>query len=175
MSRNKWLILVLLVGVALLSVASALAQENSVAFNSYSSDPVPRAFEEGMVAAWNEANPDTPVQHSIINHEDFKQAIRAYLLAEPAPDVLTWFAGNRARFFIDRGLIMDLSDMWEAEGYGESYAPGFNALATVGEGKYFLPTSYYCGRSTTVRPCSKRLASKPPRRPLTNCWKPATS
>lgn len=143
MSRKKWFIFILLVGVALLSVASVLAQEGSVAFNSYSSDPVPRAFEEKMVTAWNETHPDMPVQHSIINHEDFKQAIRAYLIAEPAPDVLTWFAGNRARFFIDRGLIMDISDMWEAEGYGESYAPGFNALATVGEGKYFLPTSYY--------------------------------
>lgn len=143
MSRNRLFIFVLLVGVALLTVASVLAQDSSVAFNSYSSDPVPRAFEEGMVAAWNEAHPDMPVQHSIINHEDFKQAIRAYLLAEPAPDVLTWFAGNRARFFIDKGLIMDLSNMWEAEGFGESYAPGFNALATVGEGKYFLPTSYY--------------------------------
>lgn len=143
MSRNKWFIAVLLISIALLSVASVLAQDNSVAFNSYSSDPVPRAFEESMVAAWNEAHPDMPVQHSIINHEDFKQAIRAYLIAEPAPDVLTWFAGNRARFFIDRGLIMDISDMWEAEGFDDSYAPGFNALATVGEGKYFLPTSYY--------------------------------
>lgn len=143
MSRNKWFIAVLLISIALLSVASVLAQDNSVAFNSYSSDPVPRAFEESMVAAWNEAHPDMPVQHSIINHEDFKQAIRAYLIAEPAPDVLTWFAGNRARFFIDRGLIMDISDMWEAEGFDDSYAPGFNALATVGEGKYFLPASYY--------------------------------
>ncbi len=143
MSRNKLFIFVLLVGVALLSVASVLAQDNSIAFNSYSSDPVPRAFEESMVAAWNEAHPDMPVQHSIINHEDFKQAIRAYLIAEPAPDVLTWFAGNRARFFIDRGLIRDISGMWNAEGFDETYAPGFNALATVGEGKYFLPTSYY--------------------------------
>ncbi len=143
MSRNKLFIFVLLVGVALLSVASVLAQDNSVAFNSYSSDPVPRAFEESMVAAWNEAHPDMPVQHSIINHEDFKQAIRAYLIAEPAPDVMTWFAGNRARFFIDRGLIRDISGMWNAEGFDETYAPGFNALATVGEGKYFLPTSYY--------------------------------
>ncbi|MBI5670239.1 MAG: carbohydrate ABC transporter substrate-binding protein [Chloroflexi bacterium] len=143
MSRSKWLIVFLLVGVALLSVASVLAQDNSIAYNSYASDPLPRAFDEKIVAAWNEAHPDMPVQHSIINHEDFKQAIRAYLLAEPAPDVLTWFAGNRARFFIDRGLIMDISNTWEAEGFGDSYAPGFNALATVDDKQYFLPTSYY--------------------------------
>ncbi|MGQ9490330.1 MAG: hypothetical protein ACUVR4_07095 [Anaerolineae bacterium] len=38
---------------------------------------------------WNEQHPEMPVEHSIIAHEDFKQAIRAYLTASPAPDVLT--------------------------------------------------------------------------------------
>ncbi len=78
-----------------------------VTYNSMHGDPKPRAFDEEMVAMWNEAHPLVPVEHSIIAHEDFKQAIRAYLTAEPAPDVLTWFAGERARFFIDKGLIAD--------------------------------------------------------------------
>lgn len=131
--------------LAAFAVVPLIAQDGLglVTFNSYTSDPTPRAFEEQVVAAWNEANPGTPVQHSIVNHEDFKQAIRAYLVADPAPDVLTWFAGNRARFFIDRGLIADLSDMWQANGWDEAYAPGFNALAEVDGAKYFLPTSYY--------------------------------
>jgi multiple sugar transport system substrate-binding protein/raffinose/stachyose/melibiose transport system substrate-binding protein len=51
--------------------------------------------------------------------------------------------GERAAFFIDRGLIGDFSDAWEANGLDDVYAPGFTALATSGEGKYFLPTSYY--------------------------------
>lgn len=116
---------------------------NYITYNSMHGDPEPRAFDQQIVEMWNESNPLQPVEHSIIAHEDFKQAIRAYLTAEPAPDVLTWFAGNRARFFIDRGLIADFSDMWEAEGFGEAYAPGFQELATVDGGKYFLPTSYY--------------------------------
>jgi multiple sugar transport system substrate-binding protein/raffinose/stachyose/melibiose transport system substrate-binding protein len=143
MSRNKWFILVLLIGVALLSTASVLAQDNIITYNSYNGDPTPRAFDEKVVAQWNQEHPDQPIAHSIIAHEDFKQAIRAYLTAEPAPDVLTWFAGNRARFFIDRNLILDFSDMWNKEKFGDVFAPGFQALATVGEGKYFLPTSYY--------------------------------
>ena len=78
-----------------------------ILYNSYNGDPKPRAFDEKIVADWNAAHPEMPVEHSIIAHEDFKQAIRAYLTAEPAPDVLTWFAGNRARFFIDKGLVYD--------------------------------------------------------------------
>jgi multiple sugar transport system substrate-binding protein/raffinose/stachyose/melibiose transport system substrate-binding protein len=133
---------VLVIMTAAFVLPGVLAQD-VITFSSFSSDPIPRAFNEEIVAMWNEMNPDTPVEMSTIAHEDFKQAIRAYLTATPAPDVLTWFAGNRARFFIDRGLIADFSSMWEAEGLDEVYAPGFSALATVGDGKYFLPTSYY--------------------------------
>lgn len=116
---------------------------NVITYNSYNGDPKPRAFDESVVKMWNEAHPEMPVEHSIIAHEDFKQAIRAYLTADPAPDVLTWFAGNRARFFIDKGLILDQTKMWEDAKLNEVYAPGFQALATYNDKKYFLPTSYY--------------------------------
>ncbi len=136
------LLVTLLMLVAM--VVPVLAQEGGrIAYISYNGDPIPRAFDEQIVAMWNEAHPEMPVDHSIVAHEDFKQALRAYLTAQPAPDVLTWFAGNRARFFIDRGLILDFTSMWEEEGFSEVYAPGFEALARVGDGYYFLPTSYY--------------------------------
>jgi ABC-type glycerol-3-phosphate transport system substrate-binding protein len=114
-----------------------------ITYNSYNGDPIPRAFDEKVVQMWNDQNPLMPVEQSIIAHEDFKQAIRAYLTADPAPDVLTWFAGERARFFIDKGLIADISDMWTANGFDQTYAPGFQALASVDGKQYFLPTAYY--------------------------------
>ena len=115
----------------------------SVLYNSYNGDPVPRAFDEAIVKTWNEQHPEMPVNHSIIAHEDFKQAIRAYLTADPAPDVLTWFAGNRTRFFIDKGLVMDITSMWDDNKFNDVYAPGFQALASYKDKKYFLPTAYY--------------------------------
>ena len=114
-----------------------------ILYNSYNGDPAPRAFDEAIVKAWNEQHPDMPVNHSIIAHEDFKQAIRAYLTADPAPDVLTWFAGNRTRFFIDKGLVMDITAMWDENKFNDVYAPGFQALASYKDKKYFLPTAYY--------------------------------
>ncbi len=116
------LLVTLLILVAL--VVPVFAQEGGrIAYISYNGDPIPRAFDEQIVAMWNEAHPEMPVDHSIVAHEDFKQALRAYLTAQPAPDVLTWFAGNRARFFIDRGLILDFTSMWEEEGFSDVYAP----------------------------------------------------
>jgi ABC-type glycerol-3-phosphate transport system substrate-binding protein len=136
--------LLLIVAIAVPVGFTAMAQAPEyITYNSYNGDPIPRAFDEKVVSMWNENNPSMPVEHSIINHEDFKQAIRAYLTAEPAPDVLTWFAGNRARFFIDKGLILDISDVWADDGFNDTYAPGFKALATVDGKQYFLPTSYY--------------------------------
>ena len=112
-------------------------------YNSMHGDPDPRAADEEIVKMFMEANPDIEVVHSIVAHEDFKQAIRAYLTASTPPDVMTWFAGNRARFFIDNGQIMDISDVWESEGWNESYPKGFRALSTVDGKQYFLPTSWY--------------------------------
>ncbi len=131
---------------AALSIGSGsptLAQTNAIVYNSNQSDPAPRAFDKEIVAAWNTAHPDMPVQHSTIAHESFKQAIRAYLLAQPAPDVLTWFGGERARFFINKNLITDISDVWKAQGWDKSFAPAFTALGTVNGKQYFMSNNYY--------------------------------
>ena len=114
-----------------------------IIYNSNRSDPDVRAMDEKLVALFNEMNPENPLDHSTVDHEGFKQAIRAYLIAEPAPDVMTWFAGNRARFFIDNGLIMDISDVWEDANFNEDFPKGFRAMSSVDDKQYFLPSDWY--------------------------------
>lgn len=142
MKRTFFVLLIL----AMLLSAVSLVSAQDITYNSNQSDPEPRRVDEMLVEMWNERNPDAQVVHSTIDHEGFKQAIRAYLTASPAPDVLTWFAGNRANFFIDRGLVGDFSEAWDTEGFGDAFSPGFQSLATNyldGEGAYFVPGSYY--------------------------------
>jgi len=141
MSKVKFIIVGLLI---VLAVGITSAQE--ITYSSNQSDPEPKRIDEMVVEMWNEAHPDMPVVHDQVGHEDFKQAIRAFLTASTTPDVLTWFAGNRANFFIDRGLIADFSGVWNEDGFGDAFSPGFQALATDyldGEGAFFLPGSYY--------------------------------
>lgn len=123
--------------------AASGAGSQALIYNSMHGDPKPRAADEELVARFQAENPDVKMVHSIVAHEDFKQAIRAYLTASQGPDILTWFAGNRARFFIDKGLIMDISDVWEEAGWNEKYPKGFKALSTVDGKQYFLPNSWY--------------------------------
>ncbi|MCK6580177.1 MAG: ABC transporter substrate-binding protein [Anaerolineae bacterium] len=140
---NRRFLVLAAVLIAVVVVAGVSAQDSLIRYASNASDEGPRGQDEAMVARWNEQHPDQPIEHSVTDHEAFKQAIRTYLVADPAPDVLTWFAGNRMAFFVDRGLAADLSPLYEREGWYDSYAPGFVALATAGEGQYFVPTSYY--------------------------------
>lgn len=119
------------------------APKTTLVYNTYQSDPAPRAADAEIVKMFMEKNPNIEVIQSTVAHEDFKQAIRAYLTSSQPPDVMTWFAGNRARFFIDKGQIMDISDVWAKEGWNESYPKGFQALSTVNGKQYFVPTSYY--------------------------------
>ncbi|MBN1316334.1 MAG: carbohydrate ABC transporter substrate-binding protein [Anaerolineales bacterium] len=131
------------VEVAVEKEVESLVEKDLVIYNSYMSDPGPVEADAEVVSMFMEAHPNIQVLHSTVAHEDFKQAIRAYLTASTPPDVMTWFAGNRARFFIDKGLIMDISDVWEEYGWNESYPAGFRALSTVEGKQYFLPTSWY--------------------------------
>lgn len=112
-------------------------------YTSYQSDPEPKQVDADLVKQFQEANPNLKITFSTVAHEDFKQAIRTYLAASTPPDVMTWFAGNRARFFIDKGLIMDISDVYQEQGWNEDFPKGFVALSTVGDKQYFVPTSYY--------------------------------
>jgi len=126
------------------AASPSLAQGSGpIVYNSNASDPAPRKFDNELVDAWNKANPTQQVQHTIIAHESFKQAIRAYLLSSPAPDVLTWFGGERARFFVEKNLIADISDIWTANGWDKSFAPAFTALGTTNGKQYFMSSNYY--------------------------------
>jgi multiple sugar transport system substrate-binding protein/raffinose/stachyose/melibiose transport system substrate-binding protein len=124
-------------------LAPTAAPKGLVVYNSYQSDPEPRKVDEEVVKMFKAKYPNVEVTHSIVAHEDFKQALRAYLTASTPPDVMTWFAGNRARFFIDKGTIMDISDVWQKEGWTKSFPKGFMALSSVNNKQYFVPTSYY--------------------------------
>lgn len=105
------------------------------------SDPGPRAAFEQLVQDFRTAHPEIGVELRIYDHEGFKSAIRQFLLFD-APDVVTWYAGNRMRFFVDRGLFADVSDLWQADGLEQSMAPSRPAL-TVDNQQYGVPYTYY--------------------------------
>ena len=129
--------------ISLTSSAIVSAQKKTVTFNSFHSDPVPRKVMEEVVKIFEKKYPDIRVDMSTTAHEDFKNAIRVWLTAATPPDVVTWFAGERAKFFVDSGLIMDITDMWQDKGYDNIFPKAFKSLCVLNGKASFIPQSWY--------------------------------
>jgi len=125
------------------TLAWGAAQSGVLRYNSYMMDPVPRELDAKIVALFMERYPDIRVEHSTVAHEDFKQAIRTYLVASPPPDVLTWFAGERMRFFTRTGLIANITNVWQGSDWEDVYPVGFQSMSQDAGAYYFVPQSYY--------------------------------
>jgi multiple sugar transport system substrate-binding protein len=80
-----------------------------------------------------------PYVGNFVDHNSFQDNITSYL--QQPDDVFTWFAGYRMRFFAEKGLAGDVSDVW---GGLTGFTEGFKTASTGNDGKqYFVPTSYY--------------------------------
>ena len=143
--RGLFMLCVLALLVPGLAFASGAQDETltqrELVINSNISDPAPKAAFADLVARFEAEYPDIEVTLNSFDHEAYKTAIRNFLVADP-PDVALWFAGNRMKFFVDQGLFMDVSDLWEEAGFNESMASSRPTL-TVDGSQYGVPWGYY--------------------------------
>ena len=116
------------------SSAAGTPAGGQVTFGSnYSDDKDSRAIKAALDAS------GLDVKINTTDHNGFQDNITNYL-AQP-DDVFTWFAGYRTRFFADKGLIGDISDLWADFG---DYSDSFKAASTGNDGKqYCVPFYYY--------------------------------
>jgi multiple sugar transport system substrate-binding protein len=116
-------------------------ESRRLVINSNLSDPAPRGAFEEMVNKFRAEYPDIDVTLNTFDHEAYKTAIRNFLAADP-PDVALWFAGNRMKFFVDQGLLMDISDLWDEADFNDSMASSKPTLTVDGR-QYGVPWGYY--------------------------------
>lgn len=141
--------LLLLMILALLTPAMVFAsgqgeqgdEQRQLVINSNLSDPAPKAAFAELVDKFRAEYPDIDVTVNTFDHEAYKTAIRNFLASDP-PDVALWFAGNRMKFFVDQGLFMDISDLWQEAGFNESMASSRPTLTVQGK-QYGVPWGYY--------------------------------
>ena len=80
-----------------------------------------------------------PYKGNFVDHNSFQDNITSYL--QQPDDVFTWFSGYRMRFFAEKGLAGDVSDVWAGL---TDFTEAFKTAATGNDGKqYLVPTSYY--------------------------------
>lgn len=116
--------------------SSSGGDSKSVTVGSNQSDEIPKKAVAEMMAGFTGGE----VKINTIDHATFQQNITNYLQADP-DDVFSWFAGYRARYFADQGLVGDLSDVWsKITGMPEA----MKAASTDSSGRQiFVPSTYY--------------------------------
>ena len=127
--------------VAALSLMAGSAFAGDLVINFDDLNPGPKQGFEDAVAKFKAENPDINVIVNINDREAHKTAIRNFLTAD-APDVTSWYPGNRMAPFVDAGLFEPVDDVWEANGFNEDLAA---IKATMSrDGKIWgVPYSYY--------------------------------
>jgi multiple sugar transport system substrate-binding protein len=122
------------------AVSTATAASGTLTIGSNASDPVPKQALADVIAGFKTANAGISPKVNTVDHNTFQENINNYLQGRP-DDVFTWFAGYRMRFFADKGLIGDVSDVWTGL---NGFTPAFKAASTADDKKqYFVPISYY--------------------------------
>lgn len=131
--------------IALAGAMSALLATGSIArtliVNSDQVDPAPKAAFAELLSRFQAENPDIDVRWNDFEKEGYKTAIRGWLASSP-PDIAFWYAGERMKFFVDRGLFADVSDIWAANNMHEDFASVVPAMSVDGK-QYGVPFSYY--------------------------------
>jgi multiple sugar transport system substrate-binding protein len=121
-------------GLAACGSDGAGAATDSVSFGNNQSDQVPKDAITAVLKAF-EGESGLKVAINTKQHEQYQEQINNYLQGKP-DDVLSWFAGYRMRFFAEKGLTGDLSEVWAKVSAG--YEPALKEAATASDGKQYL-------------------------------------
>jgi multiple sugar transport system substrate-binding protein len=93
-----------------------------------------------MVNDFRAANPDVEVHLTLTDTPSYRKALPASLQTDAAPDVFNWFAGDQLRSMALRGELDDVSDVWKANTWWNTYP---SAAVTVGGRQYAFPYQSY--------------------------------
>ncbi|MCG9545066.1 extracellular solute-binding protein [Vibrio sp. Isolate33] len=113
----------------------------TLVINSDASDPAPKEAWGEIISRFEKENPDITVKYNLYDHESYKTTIRNWLVTSP-PDVVFWYAGNRMKAFVDRGLFEDVSDIWADKNMKQDFAAAAPAMTVQGK-QYGVPYTYY--------------------------------
>ena len=122
-----------------LMASTAMARDLVINFDDL--NPGPKAAFEAAIEKFKSENPDINVIANNNDREAHKTAIRNFLTAD-APDVTSWYPGNRMAPFVDAGLFQPVDDVWADNGFNEDLAA---IKATMSrDGKIWgVPYTYY--------------------------------
>jgi multiple sugar transport system substrate-binding protein len=119
---------------------SAAQQGGAVTLQSDLSSPLSEKAMQALVAAYSKQSKYT-VNLNTVAATTYQPLLPTYLTSANPPDIYTWYAGSDANHYASRGLLLDVSKVWNSMG---NYPAALKTLSTDTSGKQiFVPTDYY--------------------------------
>ena len=98
----------------------------AVTVESNLSDSTQKPAMQQLIDAFNQKGA-TQASLNTIDSETFRTQLPTLLTSGNPPDVYTWYAGSVARSYADKGLLLDVSDVWKSI---TNYSAALRALST---------------------------------------------
>ena len=95
---------------------------------------------KALVNDFRAANADVEVHLTLVDLPSYRKELPPSLQTDAAPDVFNWFAGDQMRSLAQHGDLDDLSDLWKANSWWNTFP---SAAATIGGKQYALPYQTY--------------------------------
>lgn len=112
----------------------------AVTVQSNLSSPEAKVAIEALAKAFSDRGGATATVNTIAS-ETFRTQLPSYLASANPPDTYTWYPGSLLSGYAQKGLLLDLGDVWQTM---TNYADNFRRLSSDGAGhQIFVPTSYY--------------------------------
>src|SRR3954469_10258077 len=93
-----------------------------------------------LVNDFRAVNPDVEVRLTLVDLPTYRHDLPSSLQGDAAPDVFNWFAGDQMHSLAQRGDLDDLSDLWKANSWWNTFPA---AAATAGGKQVGLPYQTY--------------------------------
>ncbi|WP_206492802.1 ABC transporter substrate-binding protein [Rhodococcus sp. KRD162] len=124
----------------MLSACSSSLDPNTVTLGSRLSDKNSKVGVEDVVAMYRQQT-GGDIRVNTVDSTSFQENVNNYLQGTP-DDVFTWMGGYRMKYFADKGLVEDISNVWASNGAG--YSESFRKNSTGSDGnQYLIPFFYY--------------------------------
>ena len=124
----------------MLSACSSSLDPNTVTLGSRLSDKNSKVGVEDVVAMYRQQT-GGDIRVNTVDSTSFQENVNNYLQGTP-DDVFTWMGGYRIKYFADKGLVEDISNVWASNGGG--YSESFRKNSTGSDGnQYLIPFFYY--------------------------------
>ncbi|MCI2420617.1 substrate-binding domain-containing protein [Saccharopolyspora sp. K220] len=134
-----------LLGGCATAVSSGPVQQTSgaVTVQSNLSSPQAKVAIEAVAEAFGERGAAKAAVNTVAS-ETFRTQLPSYLTSANPPDTYTWYPGSLLSGYAQRGLLLDVGDVWQTMG---NYSDTFRRLSSDGAGRQiFVPINYYwCG------------------------------